>query len=190
MSGVWREILDSAKLGVAGGIAQLDGSGLLKDTQVPSIPSTKITGLIPANSIPNIDASKIISGVLGTSRIPSLDASKITSGSFLSSRIPTLEQSKINGLSTALNSKVNTSRKINGKALTADISIDKGDVGLTNAENKSSATIRSEISLTNIIDTGIDTSSIIKQVTQLPASGNDGQMVKLNGSIYVWKDTV
>ncbi len=190
MAGSWTEILDSSKLGVAGGIAELDSSGLLKDTQVPSIPSTKITGLLATGIIPDIDASKIISGTLNINRIPGLEASKITSGLFSSSRIPTLEQSKINGLPTALNGKVSTSRKINGKALTADISIDKGDVGLTNVENKSSATIRAELSIANVIDTGLDTSSLIRKVTQLPASGVDGQMIKHNGSIFVWKDTV
>lgn len=190
MGGTWREILDSEKLGVASGIAQLDGSGVLKETQLPSIPSTKITGLILTTSIPKLDASKIGFGILDTSRIPNLDTSKITSGAFSDARIPTLEMSKINGLSSALNSKVCTSRKINGKDLTADISLSKGDIGLSSVDNKSSATIRSEISLSNIIDTGIDTSSLIKQVTQLPTTGVSGQMVRFNGSIYVWKEAV
>ncbi len=171
MAGSWTEILDSSKLGVAGGIAQLDSSGLLKSTQVPAVPSTKITGLISNSNIPN------------------LDASKITSGAFSISRIPTLEQSKINGLSTALDKKVETSTTINGKALSANISINKADIGLSKVEDKTSAMIRAEITLDNITGTGLDTSNLIKEVTQLPASGSSGQMVKLGGAIYVWKDS-
>jgi hypothetical protein len=171
MAGSWTEILDSSKLGVAGGIAQLDSSGLLKTTQVPAIPSTKITGLISNSNIPN------------------LDASKITSGAFSSSRIPTLEQSKINGLSTSLSKKVETSTTINGKALSANISINKADIGLSKVEDKTSAMIRAEITLDNITGTGLDTSNLIKEVTQLPASGSSGQMVKLGGAIYVWKES-
>ncbi len=170
MAGSWTEILDSSKLGVAGGIAELDSSGLLKSIQIPAIPSTKITGLISNSNIPN------------------LDASKITSGAFSTSRIPTLEQSKINGLSTALDKKVETSTTVNGKALSGNISITKSDVGLPKVEDKTSAMILAELTIENITDTGLDTSNIIKEVSELPTSGSAGQMVKLGGAIYVWKD--
>jgi len=128
MAGQWKAILDTDQLGVAGGIAQLDTGGKLKDTQVPSIPSTKITGALSSAQIPNLDASKIVAGTFIVSRIPSLDASKITSGSFGVDRIPTLAQSKITGLITALASKVNTSVKINGNPLTADLNLKTSDM--------------------------------------------------------------
>ena len=41
-------------------------------------------------------------------------------------------------------------RKVAGKALTADITLTKDDVGLSNVENKSSATIRGELTSTNV----------------------------------------
>ena len=41
-------------------------------------------------------------------------------------------------------------RKVAGKALTADITLAKGDVGLGNVDNKSSATIRGEITSNNV----------------------------------------
>jgi len=189
MAGSWTEILDSSKLGSPGGLAQLDSSGLLKENQVPTILSTKISGLIAASSIPDIDASKIKSGTLATARVPDLDASKITTGSFSANRIPTLELSKISGLSTALDKKVETTTTINGKALTGNISINKSDVGLSKVEDKSSAMIRAELSIANITNTGIDTSNLIKEVSELPASGVDGQMVKFDGALYVWKGT-
>lgn len=190
MAGSWTEILDSSKLGSPGGLAQLDGSGVLKETQVPTIPSTKISGLIAAGSIPDIDASKIKSGTLAIARVPDLDASKITTGSFSASRIPTLDQNKISGLTSALDKKVDTSTTINGKALTSSISINKSDVSLSKVEDKSSAMIRAELSIENITKTGLNTSNLIKEVSELPQSGVDGQMIKNKGSIYVWKDKV
>lgn len=48
-------------------------------------------------------------------------------------------------INTALDGKVPTSRTVNGHALTANVTITASDLGLGNVENKSSATIRSEI---------------------------------------------
>jgi len=45
---------------------------------------------------------------------------------------------------------VPNTRKVAGKELSADITLAKGDVGLGNVDNKSSATIRSEITFSNV----------------------------------------
>ncbi|MCD4818322.1 MAG: hypothetical protein K8S23_06490, partial [Candidatus Cloacimonetes bacterium] len=95
MAGQWKEILDSEKLGVAGGIAQLDANGKLKDTQIPDIPVSYISGVLSASQIPNLDASKIVSGSFEAARIPNLDAAKISSGTLNIDRIPAINQSKI-----------------------------------------------------------------------------------------------
>ena len=123
MAGQWKSILDSDQLGAANGVAQLDAGGKLPDTQLPDIAAAKITGVLSASQIPNLDASKITSGSFNVARIPSLDAAKITSGALGVDRIPTLAQSKISGLTTALAGKVDTSRTINGLALTSNITL-------------------------------------------------------------------
>ena len=128
MAGQWKEILDGDKLGIADGIAQLDTTGKLKSTQIPEIDPTHISGVLSASQIPELDASKIATGSFATDRIPSLDASKITSGAFNADRIPTLAQSKITGLATSLAGKVDTTTKINGKALTSDITLETSDI--------------------------------------------------------------
>ena len=128
MAGQWKAILDSDQLGVANGIAQLDATGKLIDTQIPDIPPTSIEGVLTTSQIPSLDASKITSGSLNVARIPSLDASKVTSGALGVDRIPTLAQSKISGLTTALSGKVDTSRTINGKALSANITLKTNDL--------------------------------------------------------------
>ncbi len=128
MAGQWKSILDSDQLGAANGVAQLDATGKLPDTQLPDIAAAKITGVLSASNIPNLDASKITSGSINVARIPSLDAAKITTGTLGTDRIPTLAQSKISGLTTALAGKVPTSRTINGKALSANVTLKTNDV--------------------------------------------------------------
>ena len=63
--------------------------------------------------------------------------------------IPVITIGKVTGLQGALDAKVPTSRTVNGKALSANISLAKADVGLANVENKSSTElstlIRSQI---------------------------------------------
>ncbi len=190
MAGNWVEVLDSSKLGQANGIAQLDDKQELASAQIPTLPVSKLSGTLSESQIPSLPATKITSGTFSSSRIPSLDASKITTGALGSDRIPTLSQSKISGLSTALAGKVSTSIKVNGHALTGNVSVTKTDIGLSNVENKSSATIRNEITKVNITNTGVNTSDLIKGVRELPTSGTDGEMVKFNDALYVWKDSV
>ncbi|MCD4651165.1 MAG: hypothetical protein K8S56_05185 [Candidatus Cloacimonetes bacterium] len=128
MSGQWKEILDSDKLGIADGVAQLDASGKLTSGQIPSIPPANISGVLSTSQIPSLDASKVTSGAFSSSRIPSLDATKITSGSLNADRIPTLAQAKVSGLSTSLAGKVSTSTKVNGKALSGDVNLKTSDI--------------------------------------------------------------
>ena len=82
---------------------------------------------------------------------------------------------------------IDETTKINGHALSSDVTVSKSDVGLSNVENKSSATIRSEITKANITNTGLKTSDIIASETTLPASGTEGEIIKYNNSLYVWK---
>lgn len=80
-------------------------------------------------------------------------------GSLVLDDLPKIPIAKITGLQTALDGKVPTTRTINGKKLTGDITVSKGDLGLGSVENKSSATIRSEIVVADI-PSGISTSKI------------------------------
>jgi hypothetical protein len=102
--------------------------------------------------------------------IPQLDGS----GKLPESKLGSLSISKITGLQGELDNKVATSLTINGKSLTSNISLSaadvgaradtwlptKGDIGLGNVENKSSATIRGELTKANVLDTGLSKTDI------------------------------
>jgi len=66
-----------------------DGSG------VTTLPSTSIAGVLPLESVPGLDASKIVSGQFPPGRISNLDASKIVSGTLAVERIPDFDAAKI-----------------------------------------------------------------------------------------------
>lgn len=53
--------------------------------------------------------------------------------------IPTISIAKTSGLQAALDAKVPATRTVNGHALSADVTVTKGDVGLGNADNTSDA---------------------------------------------------
>ncbi|MFA5628129.1 MAG: hypothetical protein WC965_11765 [Thiohalomonadaceae bacterium] len=179
MAGNWVELIDKQQVGIAGGVASLDSNLKLKQ----NIPNAKVDGLgslalksslvvadIPALSadkitsgtfadarIPALAANKITSGTFADARIPALATSKITSGTFDVARIPALATSKITGLDTVLANKVETTRKVNGKALTSDVDL--------------------------------ITSDLITKPTALPSLGSDGEIVKVGGKLYVWKES-
>lgn len=56
------------------------------------------------------------------------------------------------GAYTELNKKVDKTTTVNGHALSDDVTVTKSDVGLGNVENKSSATIRGELTKANVTD--------------------------------------
>lgn len=71
-------------------------SGVVAANRVANLPASKInSGTFNADRIPNLDASKVTSGSFNAARIPNLDAGKITSGTFADARIPNLNASKI-----------------------------------------------------------------------------------------------
>lgn len=56
------------------------------------------------------------------------------------------------GAYTELNKKVDKTTTVNGHALSGNVTVTKSDVGLGNVENKSSATIRGELTKENVTD--------------------------------------
>jgi len=131
--------------------------------------------LVPAD-IPSLDASKITSGTLNTSNIPNLDASKITSGTIDAARLPSYVDDIIEVVNlssfpgTGETGKIyvaldtNKAYRWSGSSYvyitsgavdsvagrTGVVTLTKTDVGLDNVENKSSATIRSELTSSNV----------------------------------------
>lgn len=131
---------------------------------------------LDASDIPSLDSAKITSGTLDVARIPNLDASKITSGTIDAARLPSYVDDIVEGASLAAFPGTGETGKIyvaldtnktyrwSGSAYvyitsgavdsvagkTGVVTLTNSDVGLGNVENKSSATIRSEITSTNV----------------------------------------
>lgn len=137
----WKEILDEEKIGIAGGLASLDSNQKL----VQNVPNSKVDGL----------GSLALKSSLAAADIPNLAAGKITSGTFGADRIPTLPQSKITDLTNTLAAKVDTTRKVNNKPLSADVTLGTND--------------------------------LIASKTTLPATGNEGEIIRFGSALYVWK---
>lgn len=113
----------------------IDLSAYAKKTEVPTLTAfngltTTVNGKVTANT--NITA--------GTKCKITYDAKGlVTAGANLEeSDIPTLAISKISGLDTALNGKVPTTRKVNGKALSEDIELVGDDIYVNNVSSAGS----------------------------------------------------
>lgn len=113
----------------------IDLSAYAKKTEVPTLTAfngltTTVNGKVTANA--NITA--------GTKCKITYDAKGlVTAGANLEeSDIPTLAISKISGLDTALNGKVPTTRKVNGKALSEDIELVGDDIYVYNTSSAGS----------------------------------------------------
>lgn len=113
----------------------IDLSAYAKKAEVPTLTAfnsltTTVDGKVTANA--NITA--------GTKCKITYDAKGlVTAGANLEeSDIPTLATSKISGLDTALNGKVPTTRKVNGKALSEDIELVGDDIYVYNTSSAGS----------------------------------------------------
>lgn len=113
----------------------IDLSAYAKKTEVPTLTAfngltTTVNGKVTANA-------KITAGT--KCKITYDAKGLVTAGANLEeSDIPTLAISKISGLDTALNGKVPTTRKVNGKALSEDIELVGDDIYVYNISSAGS----------------------------------------------------
>lgn len=115
-------------------------------------------------------------------------------GSLVLGDLPAITIAKITGLQTALDGKVPTTRKVNGKPLSADVTVSKGDLGLGSVENKSSATIRGEIVEANIpknmsrdkiVNLATDLTTITSDISDILGYPINGKKMKDGASIIL-----
>ena len=172
----WKELIDESKIGAAGGVAGIDSSGRL------TIP---VAGFDRDIVIADLNITK---EDIGLGNVENKSAADILA-ELTAADIPDLDITQITGLTTALDSKVPTTRKVAGKSLEGDISLTKSDVGLGNVENKSSADIYDGLTAEHISATGVKTSDLISMVTTLPAVGDPGEIAMKDGVLYVWRDS-
>lgn len=96
------------------------------------------------------------------------------------------------GAYTELAKKVDKTITVNGHALSSNVTVTKSDVGLGNVENKSSATIRSEITSTNVTTALGYTPLDANDAYVLPSAGENvlgGAKIWKNGTILYIKTT-
>jgi hypothetical protein len=115
--------LDASKLTVGTLPVARIANNSITDAHISGLSATKLSGSL---SMDRIADGAITNAKIGTG----LDASKLTVGTLPAARIPAnhLSISQINTLQTNLNSKVNTSLTINGKALSANLTLNTQDV--------------------------------------------------------------
>ncbi|MCB5271669.1 MAG: hypothetical protein LHW56_07470 [Candidatus Cloacimonetes bacterium] len=135
----WKELIDESKIGAAGGVAGIDSSGRL------SIP----TGGFDRNIV--IADLNITKADVGLDKVENKSAADILA-ELTAGDIPDLDLTQITGLTAALGSKVPTTRTVQGKALSSNITLDKADVGLGKVEDKSVAGILAELTARDIPD--------------------------------------
>jgi len=171
----WKELIDESKIGAAGGVAGIDSSGRL------TIP---VAGFDRDIVIADLNITK---ADVGLGKVEDKSAADILA-ELTAADIPDLDITQITGLTTALDSKVPTTRTVAGKALSSNITLDKADVGLGKVENKSANDIYNGLTTEHISATGVKTSDLINMVTTLPAVGDPGEIAMKDGMLYVWRD--
>ena len=123
-----------------------------------------------ANGVAQLDAS----GKLPSEQLPVISASQIT-GVLSASQIPNLDASKItSGTLGADRIPTLDQSKISGLETTLAGKVD------------TSITINGFALSSNI---KLQTNDLILRVTELPVSGVEGEIVSLEGSLYIWKDS-
>lgn len=154
--------------GIAGGVAALDRDGDVVDSRgqkvvgggggggdVATVNGKKGTVVLGAADVGALPATATLDSIPeGTSSVKVSPAEKqkltgVESGATKnaadtalrdrSSHTGTQPVSSVEGLSTALGGKVDTTRKIAGKPLSADVTLAKTDVGLSNVDNTADA---------------------------------------------------
>lgn len=118
-TGMWDKLAGTIDLSAYAKSADVANTYATK-TAVTSEISTKIETLDKADTAV---AGQVVSAVSETDGIIT-----VSRRALVADDIPTLATSKISGLDTALNEKVPTSRKINNKALSADIVLGGADI--------------------------------------------------------------
>lgn len=195
-------------------------SGTLSSDRLPSIPVSKLDGVINASNLPSYvddvleyenktsfpttgEAGKIYvdkdtnltyrwSGTAYVEISPSLALGETSSTAFAgdkgkvaydhSQKTGNPHRTKIadiSNLQSTLDAKVPSSRKVNGKALSADITLAKGDVGLGNVDNtadanKSVNSAKSASTLTAVTTSGDGAAytATVPGITALTAGAN------------------
>ena len=159
------EKLDVALAGSANGVATLGSDGKVPSTQLPE--SMGVTYTLSQD----LDDGHIVtltssSGSVQQITIPDNDTTYEEATASASGLMSSSDKSKLDGVAAGANvsniaydsTNKKITKTINGTTsdvvsaanLKSDMNLSKGDVGLSNVENKSSATIRGELTSTNV----------------------------------------
>jgi ribosomal protein S5 len=135
----WKELIDESKIGAAGGVVGIDSAGKI---------AVPVAGFDRDITVGDMDITKDDVGLGNVENKSAADIlAELTAGD-----IPDLDLTQITGLTAALGSKVPTTRTVQGKALSSNITLDKADVGLGKVEDKSVAGILAELTARDIPD--------------------------------------
>jgi len=179
-----------------------------KASSKPSYTFSEITGTTDPSQIPNLDAGKITSGVIDKNRLPSIaitnnytDTTMFSYQSFYNNTTGNMEgdvliltedeETYIHNGGTAGNAsdwtklETPTDKVTSVAGKTGVVSLVKGDVNLENVEDKSSATIRSEITSSNVTNA----LGFTPMSTSHPANNHTANHLYMaNGDGFVWDD--
>ena len=167
------DFTEATKAEVDSGTLKINGvSQTALEAIANDVPAWAKKTSLDADDVPNLNASKINAGTLNVERIPDLSLSKITDAGDLAAKDEVAKTDLATALSSELDGKFDSSDVANALAAAdwTDLGINKtdvskSDVGLGNVDNKSSATIRGEITsadLSNKVDSDALQSGAVK----------------------------
>ena len=193
---VWRELGDESSYAIKGAIVNADiaENAAIDQDKIAGLPEALAGKATPADITNAINALDVGAVTVTTgNKITSIEEVDgkiaVTTGAIVADDIPELPQSKINGLTTALNSKLDQTQ-VDARVNTAIGNLDKEDTAVANQVVTAVSETDGIITVTRRALTADDipnlTASKITDLEDIATTGNVNDLVQTEGDILIF----